>query len=129
MNVLHPVMMLRMPIGVARCGVPEYLHSDEEFADIPKFLVRHPERTYVLRAEGQSMYPTIPDGAMVVVETDVDYLHGSLVVVALRAGIMVKRYDRTRKLLSDNPLYPALELGIYDDAVIIGVVKHIIITP
>ncbi len=120
------VEMQKVRTIAVRCGKPENQGEYENEAEIPAYLLN--KYSYVLRAEGNSMEPTIPAGSLLVVEAGGIHKHGSLVVVQFADGIMVKRYDCLGKLLSDNPLYPALKFEVYEEAKIIAVVKHIIIS-
>lgn len=110
-----------------RCGRPHNEGEYEEEAEVPAFLLG--KYSYVLRAEGNSMEPTIPAGSLLIVEGGGAYQHNSLVVVQMSEGIMVKRYDTvSATLVSDNPLYPSLAFEADDDVKIIAVVRHILIS-
>jgi SOS-response transcriptional repressor LexA len=110
-----------------RCGKPYNEGAYEDDAAIPAYLLE--KYSYVLRAEGSSMEPTISSGSLLIVEGGGAYKHGSLVIVQTNEGIMVKRYDETKRLLvSDNPVYPSLTFELHEEAKIIAVVKHILIS-
>lgn len=116
----------RVPVIGVRCGKPEYNYEYEDSAEIPAFLVT--KDTYILRAEGNSMEPTIPQGSLLLMEAGADYLHDSLVVVQTPSGLMVKRYHSKGFLTSDNPAYPPIEFSSFDDVWVIGVVRQMITT-
>ena len=116
----------RVPVISVRCGKPEYNYEYEDSAEVPAFLVS--KHTYILRAEGRSMEPTIPQGNLLVVEAGAEYAHDSLVVVQTPSGLMVKRYHKKGLLTSDNPTYPPIEFSSFDDVCVIGVVRQMITT-
>ena len=66
----------------------------------------------LLTAQGDSMSPTIPDGALMLVDRreDQPIRTGFIYVIALDGDVLVKRVSRnvdgTVDLISDNPLYP-----------------------
>jgi SOS-response transcriptional repressor LexA len=115
---------VRVPVINVQCGKPDDDGEFEDSEEIPAFLFTSPT-TYVLRSKGNSMEPTVEAGTLLVIEGgSTDYGHGSLVIVRTHEGIMLKRYDRSGTLRSDNPDYPPLAFGQYDTADIIGVVVY-----
>jgi SOS-response transcriptional repressor LexA len=107
-----------------RCGRPEDNSEDEDGAFIPTYLLG--KHGYVLRAEGNSMEPKIASGSLLIVEGGAAHKDGSLVVVQCGDGIMVKRYERSGRLLSENPDYSPVHFDTNDEARIIAVVKYIL---
>ena len=86
-------------------------------------------RAYALRIQGDSMTPTIPDGAIVIVDPDTQAKHRSIVIVRQNhdTEATCKRliYDGTQPYLQpENPRYPVMQMG--PDAVISGVVRQVI---
>lgn len=71
-----------------------------------------PERAGLITASGDSMSPTIPDGAIMLVDlTEGQPLkNGYLYIVVLGGDVLVKRLarriDGSVELISDNPAYP-----------------------
>ncbi|SFZ85961.1 Phage repressor protein C, contains Cro/C1-type HTH and peptisase s24 domains [Devosia enhydra] len=71
-----------------------------------------PNQAGLLSAKGDSMHPTIPDGAMMLVDRRLDQpiVSGYIYVIVLDGEVLVKRVSRnvdaTFDLISDNPIYP-----------------------
>ena len=71
-----------------------------------------PRQAALLTAAGDSMHPTIPDGALILVDKRADQpiRSGFIYVIILDGEVLVKRLSRnvdgTIDLISDNPLYP-----------------------
>ena len=71
-----------------------------------------PKQAGLLTAAGDSMHPTIPDGALILVDRRAEQpiRSGFIYVIVLDGEVLVKRLSRnvdgTIDLISDNPLYP-----------------------
>lgn len=71
----------------------------------------NPQNAGLLTAEGDSMFPTIPDGAIMVVDLSIrDVRNGMIYVMARDGAVIVKRVqiraaDGAILLISDNPRY------------------------
>jgi SOS-response transcriptional repressor LexA len=81
--------------------------------------------TFVLRVRGDSMHPTLTEGALIVVDPQVEWMHNRIVVVRQHgdAEVTVKRLIKdgdTYYLKPDNTTYPLLKLE--KDAHVCGVV-------
>lgn len=76
-----------------------------------------PEHAQVLQAKGDSMAPTIADGALVIVDASVNHFTGSgIYVFSLGGQVRLKRLaipsDGGLLIISDNEkLYPREDLG------------------
>lgn len=87
--------------------------------------VRWGPNTYALRVRGDSMAPTLTEGAVIVVDPAIDWRHGHIVVVRQNgdAEVTVKRLVKdggTWYLKPDNPRYEILTME--EDAHVCGVV-------
>ena len=89
-------------------------------------VVRHPEKTYFLRASGESMLGAgIMPGDLLVVEKAEDAPSGKVVIASLVGEVTVKRLHRRagRVLLRpENAAYPDINITGRKDARIVGVV-------
>ena len=126
-----PGPALRRPLLLVRvaAGFPS---AAEDYIDRPldlnKRLVANPPATYFLRVAGESMAPTIPDGALLVVDCSRQPWPGCVVVAAVHGELTIKRFQRRDGrpvLVPDNPGYPVIELPETDGAVW-GVVTAVI---
>lgn len=85
-------------------------------------------QAFALKIVGESMQPTIPDGATVIVDPNAQYRHKSIVIVRQNGDTEAtcKRLiieGETKYLQPDNDRYPVMKM--MDDAVICGVVKQV----
>lgn len=76
-----------------------------------------PQHCTVIRARGDSMSPTLPEGALLVVDRSQQEIvaNGSIMVVGVENDLLVKRIRRRLdgmiELISDNPAYPPETIG------------------
>lgn len=76
----------------------------------------NPDSCSIIRATGDSMQPTIPDGSMLVVDhQQSEVKNGHIMIIALEDDLLVKRcrrrLDGLVELISDNPAYPPETIG------------------
>jgi len=90
-----------------------------------------PDHCKIIGARGDSMTPTIPDGALIVVDhSQREVVHGWISVVNVCGDLLVKRIrrrlDGTVELVSDNAMYPVETIGPdrIDQLTIIGRVVY-----
>lgn len=116
-----PIPLLRE--GVA-CGFPSPAQDYvEKRLSLDDFCIRHPESTYLVRAEGESMKEAgIHDGDLLVVESYSDPQHGDIVIAAIDGEFTCKRLQLP--LLPANAAYSAIPLTDDVDTVVFGVVRH-----
>ncbi len=78
-----------------------------------------PDKAGIVTADGDSMEPTIPDGALMLVDLSKRTAHsGGIYVIALDGDLLVKRINRRAdgsvELISDNDRYPHERLSKTD---------------
>lgn len=90
-----------------------------------------PDHCKIISARGDSMTPTIPDGALIVVDhSQREVVNGWISVVNVCGDLLVKRIrrrlDGTVELVSDNTIYPVETIGPdrIDQLTIIGRVVY-----
>ena len=102
----------------------------ERRIDLNRELIQHPEATFFLRAQGNSMVDAgISDGDMLIVDRAVEAQHDHIVIAAVDGEFTVKRlYLRGEQvmLLAKNPDFPPIALNDGQEMAIWGVVTHII---
>ena len=98
--------------------------------DIAEHLIRHPEATFFLRAQGYSMTGAgIHDGDLLVVDRAAEPVHNKVAIVAVDGELTVKRlYLRAGRvvLLPENPDYEPLDVTGRDDVHVWGVVTYVV---
>ena len=98
----------------------------ERVLDINDLVVQHPESTFFVRVEGDSMEGIgIFSGDVLVVDRDIETRHGVIVVAAVNGELVVKRLVTQagrRELHSENEAYAPIVLGEEEECFIWGVV-------
>ena len=80
-------------LGRVAAGSPIEALDHDEFIDVPASLVRHADRTYALRVQGQSMIEDgILDGDVILVQRQSTASNGEIVVAVVGEEATVKRF-------------------------------------
>ena len=122
-------MWLNLCIGSVPAGYPSHLaEQTKELVDINGYLIRNEIATYIFRVKGNAMIDAgIFDGDVLIVDRSIEPKHNDIVLVTLNNEFIVKRlYQRAGliKLVSENPIYPALVIKVSDDFAVWGVVTN-----
>ena len=119
-------------LGPIQAGFPSPAEDyTENTLDLSRLLIRRQAATFVLRARGGSMDPTVNDGDLLVVDRSITPLHGEIVIAEVDGGFTVKRLYHQGdfvSLLADNPDFSPTPLEPGNTLAIWGVVTHIIHT-
>lgn len=105
------------PVGV----VADYIESDYDAAN-----------TIAIKVKGDSMYPKIEDGDLVIVRRDVDWYDGAIVVALIDGdeGVVKRIFQTATRLTleSINPAYPPrrFEREEMNRVQVVGVVQMVI---
>ena len=120
---------LEIPVFSSKvaAGLPSQAEDHiEDTLDLNDYMVRHPDSTFMLRVEGESMKDVgILPNDILVVDRSLKAVHNKIVIAAIDGELTVKRlFHRGElvKLLPENPAYPEIELESESDLVIWGVV-------
>lgn len=85
-------------LGRVAAGSPIEAMDHDEFIDVPASLVRHADRTYALRVQGQSMIDDgILDGDVILVQRQNMANNGDIVVAVIGEEATVKRFYLHRR--------------------------------
>ncbi|WP_179318811.1 LexA family protein [Winogradskyella helgolandensis] len=104
----------------------------EDFKEIPLSLdekyLQNPQATYLIKVAGNSMYPTLQIGDILIVKSDQEFGDSDIGIVSVnQTDFTVKRFDKIKKkLLADNSEFPNIELNEEDTLICLGVVKQLI---
>jgi DNA polymerase V len=101
----------------------------ERTLDLNELCIRHPNATFFVRVEGDSMIDAgIFDGDVLVVDRSIDAEHGDIVVAAVGSEFTVKQLctQPVLQLLPRNPAYQPICLHDGDELNIFGVVTNVI---
>lgn len=123
--------------GSGAAVISDAAHSVIGFArDLLRESGASPQNCTVIRAKGDSMSPTIPDGALLVVDhSQRDIANGFITVIGVGDDLLVKRVRRRLDglidLISDNPAYASETLGpgVLQQLRVIGRVVYFCRTP
>ena len=122
-------MWLNLCSGSVPAGYPSHLaEQTKELVDINGYLIRNEIATYIFRVKGNAMTDAgIFDGDVLIVDRSIEAKHNDIVLLTLNNEFIVKRlYQRAGliKLVSENPIYPALVIKEGDDFAVWGVVTN-----
>lgn len=111
-----------------RAGLPTNVAEEApEQVSLVTYLTEHPEDTFLVRAEGDSMIDAnIVDGDLLIVDGGVEALDGNIVVASVNNDCTVKRLRRHKhktELHPANPDYPVIPITEETAFHIWGVVK------
>jgi len=134
----HIIEVLKPQQGVRGDDTPLYASSPaagfpapgddmvEKSLDVHDLLVKHPDSTFFVRVEGDSMEGAgIFSGDVLVVDRSVEARTGKIVVAAVNGELVVKRLGKlagNQVLLSENAAYAPIVIGAGEDCFIWGVV-------
>lgn len=101
--------------------VEQKLSLDEKY-------ISNPNNTYLIRVRGNSMYPTLQVGDILIVKSDLDLKDNKIAIVSINnTDYTVKRFSKRKKILvADNSEYPNIEIKEDDTILCLGVVQNLI---
>ncbi|PVX52301.1 SOS response UmuD protein [Balneicella halophila] len=87
-----------------------------------------PNSTFLIRAKGMSMAPTLQPNDLLVVYAHVELTDNKIGILSLNnSEFTVKRFDKTNnKLIADNPEFSNIPLEEDDTLSCLGVVAHLV---
>lgn len=114
-------------------GVPSFTDDFiDDGVDLLEFLIRNPEATFLVKVAGDSMINAgIFSDDLLIVDSKIGPVHGSIVVAVIDGDLTVKRLYKRQgqvKLLPDNPSFNPIEITTDMDFSISGVVTNVIHT-
>jgi DNA polymerase V len=130
---MQPVALdpLPLPISGFVATVPAGFPSPaadhtQKRVDLNEHLIRNKEATFLFRVRGDSMTGIgIYEGDTLLVDRSIDPRHNSIVLAVLNNEFTVKRLNRRGgvvKLLSENPIYPPIQIKQGEELSVWGVV-------
>ena len=90
--------------------------------------ITNPNNTYLIRVRGNSMFPTLQVGDILIVKSDIDLDDNKIAIVSVNnTDYTVKRFDKKYQTFrADNAEYPNIEIKEEDTVLCLGVVKNLI---
>lgn len=104
----------------------------DDFKEIPLSLderyLKNPEATFLIKVVGDSMYPTLQIGDLLIVKSDKEFGDNDIGIVSVnQTDFTVKRFDKSKKILiADNKDFSNIRIKEDDTLICLGVVKHLI---
>ncbi len=101
----------------------------ETTLDLQRLLVQHPAATFLMKAAGESMSPSIRNGDLLVVDRSLDPRDGNIVIASVNGDLTVKHLFKRGgivSLLPENPDYSPVDVTTGFDFAIWGVVTYVI---
>lgn len=90
--------------------------------------ISKPNSTYIIKVRGNSMYPTLQNGDIVIVRSDKELQNNDVAIVSINnSDYTVKRFDKSKsQFIPDNQKFKAIQVEEEDVVICLGVVKHLI---
>lgn len=90
--------------------------------------ITKPNSTYIIKIRGNSMYPTLLNGDIVIVRSDKELQDNDIAIISVNnSDYTVKRFDKNKsQFIPDNTKFKAIEIHEEDVVICLGVVKHLI---
>lgn len=104
----------------------------EDFKETPLSLdekyLQNPDATYLIKVAGDSMYPTLQVGDLLIVKSDEEFSDNDIGIVSVnQTEFTVKRFDKLKEtLIADNKEFPNITINEEDTLICLGVVKQLI---
>lgn len=125
---------LELPLYESRvsAGFPSPADDElDETLDLNRYLVKHPEATFFVRVDGDSMVNVgMYSGDILIVDRAQPVQHNDIIVAVVDGEFTVKRFVRTDEggleLHPENPVYEPIVLSEEMEFVVWGVVSYVI---
>lgn len=121
---------MKLPLFAERasCGFPSPAENYvEEKLDLNEYLIKSPSSTYFIRAQGDSMYDSIQNEDLLIVDKSLTPRHGDIIIAALNGEFLVKQYITKQNaiwLYPFNENYKPIHISGEEDFSCFGVVIH-----
>ena len=105
----RPLVICRVPAGFPS-PAEDYIEGS---IDLNRDLIRHPFYTFYIHVDGDSMEPKIHPGALLVVDKMAETRDDDIIIARIGETFLLKRLHMEGSriiLLSDNPIYPPIEI-------------------
>lgn len=100
----------------------------EQKLSLDEKYLSNPDSTFLVKVIGDSMYPTLHVGDILIVKSDVEFRDNLIGIVSVNnTDFTVKRLDKAHHTLTaDNQNFPNIVVEQNDTIICLGVVKHLI---
>ena len=125
--------MIQIPLYCSpiSAGFPHTVTSDiEDCLDLNQLVIRHPNSTYFVKVDGDSMVKAdIEHGDILVVDKSLEPKNYDIVIAFLNGKALVKRFLKSGAnlyLVPENDKYSSILVGGGDEFEVWGVVTYVI---
>lgn len=104
----------------------------QDFKEVPLSLdekyLQNPESTYLIKVVGDSMFPTLQVGDILIVKSNESLADNAIAIVSVnQTDFTVKRFSKaTKTLIADNNDFENINISDTDTLICLGVVKQLI---
>jgi len=90
--------------------------------------LNNPDATFIVKVVGNSMYPTLQIGDVLIVKSDLEFTNDKIGIISVNnTDFTAKRYDKENsQLVADNKDFPNIKIKKEDTLLCLGVVQHLI---
>lgn len=116
-------------LGAISCGKPAEITGEIAPIKLLEFLTGNSRGVFALRVCGDSMFPEIEAGDVVIVDSNKQPRFGEKIVASVRGEYTLKTYKNSSlglRLVASNGAFPPQQITKHDDFEVIGVVSHVI---
>ena len=116
-------------LGAISCGAPNNITGEITPIKLLEFLSGDTRGVFALAVRGDSMFPDIGDGDVVIVNSNKQPHFGAKIVASIKGEYTLKRFEnsaRGLRLVASNGKYKTRMITKRDEFEIIGVVSHVI---
>jgi DNA polymerase V len=115
--------------GGVQAGFPSPAEDfQEQRLSLDQKYITNPNATFIIKVKGDSMYPTLQKGDILVVKSDKALMHGKVAIISINhTDYTVKRFDELNKtFVADNESFGSIAVKDEDVVICLGVVEHLI---
>ena len=100
----------------------------EQKLSLDEKYLTNPDATFLIKVIGDSMYPTLKVGDILIVKSDIEFRDHLIGIVSVNnTDFTVKRLDKANNtLIADNTDFKNITINEDDTIMCLGVVKHLI---
>lgn len=120
-----PLYLSEVPAGFPS-PADDYVESK---LDLERLLVKRPAATFIVRARGDSMFPAVKTGDLLIVDRSVKAEDGHIVIAVISGELTVKHLrirEGKAALVPANPKYPVIIPLPEEEFRLWGVVTYIV---
>ncbi len=101
---------------------------NEQKLSLDQKYLTNPDATFLVKVKGNSMFPTLHIGDILIVKSDVNFTNNKIGIISINnTDFTVKRFDKKRNILiADNKDFSNITIEADDTLLCLGVVQHLI---